>query len=269
LDAADHDRNLTFLKLGGSLLTEKGQEATARSAAIDRLAGEISDALQADPHLRLLIGHGSGSFGHPPASRFGTRAGVRSDQDWHGFVEVWRMASALHRIVLDALKNASIAALSFPPSCSVITRNGELITIASDPIEASLSNGLVPVVMGDVVFDTEIGGTILSTEQIFLALTPPLKPRRILLAGAEVGVYAQYPAQGEPLSVLRERDLGGITLMGSEHSDVTGGMADKVQQAFALLRLDPTLEIRIFSPERPGSLRAALLSEPMGTRVQP
>jgi isopentenyl phosphate kinase len=268
VDTQDNHRRLTFLKLGGSLLTEKDREATARQVVIERLAGEIGEVLQADSQLQLLLGHGSGSFGHPPAKRHRTREGVHSDEEWQGFLEVWRKANALHSIVMTVLTKAGIRALSFPPSSSATTVNGEVESIASDPIAAALTRGMVPVVMGDAVFDSKLGGTILSTEQVFLALAPYLKPTRILLAGAETGVYAHYPPKGEPLKTVKRDELEGIMLQGSPHADVTGGMADKVEKALSLLEIDPEMDVRIFSAEQPGALRSALVGEPLGTQIQ-
>ena len=58
---------LIFLKLGGSLLTDKTRPQALRPDVLGRLAGEIAAALAARPALWLLIGHGSGSFGHVAA----------------------------------------------------------------------------------------------------------------------------------------------------------------------------------------------------------
>ena len=54
---------VTLLKLGGSLITDKNQNATLRPDVLARLASEIYAALEQKPQP-LLIGHGSGSFGH-------------------------------------------------------------------------------------------------------------------------------------------------------------------------------------------------------------
>ena len=80
--------NLIFLKLGGSLITDKSNAHTARPDVLRRLAAEILTALDAQPDLRLVIGHGSGSFGHIPAHRYHTRVGVRTASEWAGFIEV-------------------------------------------------------------------------------------------------------------------------------------------------------------------------------------
>jgi len=70
---------LVFLKLGGSLLTDKTQVEAVQEDALRRVAGEVSRACQDAPHLRLLLGHGSGSFGHVAARQHGTRAGVQGE----------------------------------------------------------------------------------------------------------------------------------------------------------------------------------------------
>ncbi len=57
-------RELVFLKLGGSLITDKNQRYTARLDRLSHLADEIRTALTDLPDLRLVLGHGSGSFGH-------------------------------------------------------------------------------------------------------------------------------------------------------------------------------------------------------------
>ena len=56
---------LIFLKLGGSLITNKNIPFSARKDTLRRLAAEISEALDTNPELKLLIGHGSGLATQP------------------------------------------------------------------------------------------------------------------------------------------------------------------------------------------------------------
>jgi isopentenyl phosphate kinase len=112
-DQKNSRNKLVFLKLGGSLITEKNEPSTPRIAVLDRLAAEIAQALDAEPGLRLLVGHGSGSFGHVPAREYQTKNGVYSKRGWQGFIKVWRQAYALNRIVVEALSKKRL-----PCSCS-------------------------------------------------------------------------------------------------------------------------------------------------------
>jgi isopentenyl phosphate kinase len=256
-----------FLKLGGSLITDKTLPETPRLEAIRRLAEEISRARSQLPELQLLIGHGSGSFGHIVAARYGTHRGASSKEDWAGFAEVWSVAGRLNRLVVDALRAAGLPAMAFPPSSSVIAEAGEIVEMAVEPIRSALEAGLVPVVAGDVAFDRRRGSTIVSTERVFFHLARSLRPTRLLLAGIERGVYADYPANTQLLPAITEKDLPGIALAGAATTDVTGGMADKVLQALRLAQELPGLEVRIFSGEEPGRVSDALLGGTPGTLV--
>lgn len=262
-----HPYSLVFLKLGGSLITEKAQPHTARPQVIARLAEEIVAALQADPGLRLVLGHGSGSFGHVPAKKYGTRQGVRTLEQWHGFVEVWREAVALNRIVVDVLQDAGLPALVFSPAASITAHNGRIVDWNLVPLRKALGASLLPVVYGDVIFDEVLGGTILSTEDLFAYLAVHLKPGRILLAGLEPGVWADFPACKRLIPEISHRTLPQVksSLGGSAATDVTGGMSSKVTEMLSLIEHIPGLEALIFSGEVPGQMQQALLGGSPGT----
>ena len=258
---------MIFLKLGGSLITEKANPETPRLDMLRRLAQEIADARHIDPALRLLIGHGSGSFGHAAASRHATQHGASTPEQWLGFVEVWRSANRLNRIVVDALSDAGLPVLSFPPSASALARSGEVTELADLPIQRALGHGLIPLVQGDVAFDSIQGACILSTERVFTWLAPRLRPGRILLVGAEAGVFSDFPANTNLLPQVSQHDLAQQRVGASAEVDVTGGMAEKVRFALEWARVDPAVEIRIFSGEEPGHLRSVLLGGRAGTQV--
>ena len=292
---------LVFLKLGGSLITDKAVPHTLRPEVLSRLAQEIAGARQANPALRLLLGHGSGSFGHVPARQYGTRQGAHTPEQWRGFAQVWLEANALNRLVVDALVEAGLPAISFPPSASVTACDGQVAAWDLTPLRAVLEAGPLPVVQGDVIFDTARGGTILSTEEIFEHLARHLQPARLLLAGIEPGVWKIFPPSSPNLFPLKgegeiNRNLSVLgrkaaqntqisdlvfpeitpdnftevlpALGGSQATDVTGGMASKVRQMLALVQALPGLEVLIFSGLKPGLVREALLGGMEGTKIR-
>jgi isopentenyl phosphate kinase len=260
---------MIFLKLGGSLITDKALPETPRLDILRRVAHEIAAARTSRPDLQILLGHGSGSYGHQAASRYRTHLGAASEMDWRGFAEVWRVANLLNRLVVDAMLEAGLPAISFPPSASAIADEGEIVSLADEPIARALSVGLLPVVAGDVAFDRKRGSTIVSTERVFARMANALHPSHLLLAGVEPGVFADYPANTRVFDRLRGADLGPTTLAGPAATDVTGGMADKVRHAMAMARALPGLQVRIFSGVEPGAVQAALSGEPIGTLVVP
>ena len=260
---------LIFLKLGGALITDKAQPHTPRLQVIERLAGEIAAAQAEDTGLHILLGHGSGSFGHFPASQYKTRLGVKSAEEWRGFVEVWREAAGLNHLVMRALERAGLPALVFPPSAMLIAHQGKVASWDLDPLRHALEVGLLPVIYGDVVFDTQLGGTILSTEDLFAHLAGYIQPAGLLLAGNQPGVWADFPENTRLLPEITPTSYPhiGSGLSGSAAIDVTGGMAGKVRRVISLVEALPGLRASIFSGEIPGNLRRALLGEALGTQV--
>jgi len=258
---------LIFLKLGGSLITEKSRPYTARLEKIDELVQQISVYMQKDPAMRLVLGHGSGSFGHQAASRFNTRQGVSSHAEWAGFAEVWYQASALNRLVVEALHRSGLPAVTFSPFASVTAHDGKVFIWDTFPLKSALSNGLLPVIHGDVVFDEVRGGTILSTEALFIYLARELKPDRILLAGLETGVWADFPRRMDLIRSITPADPPQqLTALGKANApDVTGGMRSKVTDMLALVAQVHGLEVLIFSGEEPQTLGRALHGENPGT----
>jgi isopentenyl phosphate kinase len=261
--------SLQLLKLGGSLITVKTQPRTPRLDVLRRLAKEIAVIWNQNPGMRLIIGHGAGSFGHVSAKKYGTRQGVHTPEEWLGFAEVWWDASALNRLVMEALRESGLPAIALPPSASVIAREGQVERWDLAPLQAALQAGLLPVVFGDVIFDTFWGGTILSTEDLFAHLARQLHPTRLLLAGIEMGVWADYPINSQLIEEITPQNLSDVApaLGGSAGTDVTGGMASKVQEMLGLVQEIPGLEVLVFSGERPGLVREALCGAKVGTML--
>jgi isopentenyl phosphate kinase len=275
-------KELFFLKLGGSLITDKTQPYTPLLDVMDDIALQIATTLQTQPNLRLVIGHGAGSFGHVAASEYKTRDGYprpsplihrerdeNEDNYWKGFAEVWYQASSLNRYVMKALHKANVRAISLPPSSSVIASEGKVSVWETTPIRMALSSRIVPVIFGDVVFDEIRGGTILSTEDLFMHLARALSPERILLAGLEAAVWEDFPARTKKIEKITSGTFNEISagVGKAEGADVTGGMESKVKLMLALVENNPELSIQIFSGTEPGHIVRALTGETLGTLI--
>ncbi len=260
-------KTLVFLKLGGSLITDKHNPRTARIEVIERIVMEIKSALEQDPNLQVLLGHGSGSFGHFSGKKHKTRKGVTSQKDWLGFAEVWYDAASLNQLVIGSLQDAGLSPVSFPPSAGIFSSNREVTSWDLMPIRSALEKRLLPVVFGDVVFDSILGGTILSTEDLFVHLAMNLHPERILLAGQDPGVWQDFPKCSQLFEKITPSDRAKLerTVSQSQAPDVTGGMADKVEQMLSLIEAIPKLDCLIFSGEKPGSIKNTLLGQDLGT----
>jgi len=259
-----------LVKLGGSLITDKSRRSTPRPDVLARLADETEAALRLSPSLRLILGHGSGSFGHWEASKHHTRDGVATPDEWQGFARVSAAALALNRIVTGVFSQAGVPVMSLQPSALGHASGGQITHFEERPIRLALDHGLVPLVFGDVAFDDTQGGTILSTEDIFVYLASRFSAKWLLLLGNAPGVLGRG---GEPVPLITPESYPKMQryLSGSENIDVTGGMGDKVAQVIALVERCPELRVRIMGGTHPGSLREALTDPagyPHGTCIQ-
>ena len=258
---------LIFLKLGGSLITEKGRRERAKKETIRRAAREVREALE-EGSFRLLLGHGSGSFGHYPARKYGVREGLGEGEFW-GFAETGAVAARLNRLVTDVFLEEEVPVISLQPSASAWCRGGRLVALEVKPISEALAQGLVPLLYGDVAFDEQQGATIISTEEIFVYLAERLSPARIILAGEVGGVYAGDPHR-DPRAPLLERispsDLPRLerVLSGSSQVDVTGGMLSKVRLMCGLVEGFPSLQVRFISGKEEGLIKRTLLDPGLG-----
>ncbi|NNJ10491.1 isopentenyl phosphate kinase family protein [Chloroflexales bacterium ZM16-3] len=253
----------TFIKLGGSVITDKSGREAADLPLITRLAHEIAQARAARPNLRLIIGHGSGSFGHHYAAKYGVHRGLAADADWMGFALTAGAALRLNRIVVDALLAANIPAVEIQPSAALRSGGSQVIAWDTASVGVALSHSLIPVIHGDVAFDSQQGSAIISTEQLLahLALATDLRPSRIILVG-EDAVYTADPrvdlhAERIPLITADNIDAVLHGASGSHAVDVTGGMRSKLDLMWRLVQATPGLEVRLIGT-RPGLLAAAL-----------
>jgi len=258
---------LTFLKLGGSLITDKDKPYTPRLDKLKSLALEIKSVLDSDPGLLLILGHGSGSFGHTAAKKHGTRDGVQTPEQWQGFAEVRFQAAELNRFVMESLFHAGVAAIPFSPSASMVSKNRKVTSHNIMAIRKSLEAHILPVVHGDVAFDEALGGTILSTEDVFTFLADQFPTARILLAGIEAGVWEDFPARTKLVKQIQLSDYEKMRsgIGGSASTDVTGGMKAKVEEMLQLIQKHANLTAQIFSAEEEGHLARALAGENVGT----
>lgn len=260
---------VVLVKLGGSLITEKSREETARPEVIARLAGEIARAAAAIPD-RVIVGHGSGSFGHVAASRSGIASGLRSAEQLPGVSLTQDRAAALNRQVIAALLEAGALPFSLAPSSAVIAASGRPVAFADEPLLLALERGLLPVLYGDVVLDRDWGVSIASTEKLFDLLVRSLLAhgfavRRVVWLGETDGLW---DAERRTIPRVSAGSFAqAVQAIGSPSgTDVTGGMLHRLESALALARLGvPSL---LANGLTPGLLESALRGDEVpGTEV--
>lgn len=258
-----------FLKLGGSLVTDKDDPYTARLKVIRSIGRQIRRAMGENPGLRLLIGHGSGSFGHTAATDVGFVEGDRTAYNPAGFQMIWLAAQKLNRVVVNEFNKIGLPVISCPPSAAIDSAAKKILAWNTGPIRNALNQGLLPLIFGDAVLDSRFGGVIYSTEEQFLYLMDEFNPDLILLAGKEEGVWADFPQRQKLLTRISNDDFSRVrsSIEQSQSVDVTGGMLKKVQLMLKAKEKLPSVRIFIFSGEKPDGIYQCLTENCSGTAI--
>ena len=255
--------NLILVKLGGSLITDKTKPFTPRLDVIERLAREIHEARR-EGRIKIIVGHGGGSFPHKPAKDYRINEGIIDDDSYKGISLVQDAASKLNRIIVNSLINAGENAVSVQPSAGFIAEDGRIKEWYLQPIKEILKHNMLPVPYGDVALDTKKGCTIISTEEILNYLARNIGSRRIILAGLTDGVFDKDPTKYSDVKKIPEinsRNFEKIKkyLGGSAGIDVTGGMLHRVSRTFELTKYG--VETEIINGDKIGCLKKALLGD--------
>ena len=264
-------KELILVKLGGSLITDKTKPFTPRLDIIKRLSREIHEARK-EREIKLIIGHGGGSFPHKPASDYRTNKGIISKESYKGISLVQDAASQLNRIIVNSLIGAGENAVSVQPSAGFIAENGRIKEWYLKPMKEMLKHGLLPVPYGDVALDVKKGCSIISTEEVLNYLARQLDSKRIILVGITDGVFNKDPNKYSDAKLIPEINSKNYEdikkyLGGSVGIDVTGGMLHRVNRIFELVKFG--VEAEIINGEKEGNLKRALLGEKvLGTLVR-
>ncbi len=250
---------LVFLKLGGSAITDKTRAETPNPNVIRDAARAVLLAREKNPDLRILFGHGSGSFGHFTAKKWG----YGQKDNWRAYAETSASAARLNRLVADIFLEENVPVVSMQPSASARTRDGELIHLDAANIRAALEHNLLPLIYGDVAFDETREMAIVSTDAMFAYLAPILHPARIVYTTAVNGIYTADPNKHPDAELIREITPALFqeirAHVGESHGyDVTGGMLDKLARSVALVQQFPALDIFVIPAQRENILNALL-----------
>lgn len=219
---------LVYVKLGGSLLTDKARPVSLNYSALESAACIIKKSIEAG--VKLVLGNGGGSFAHHVVLK-------HRDKDFRDLLVLCqRSTRLLNRIVVDYLVENGIRATSVQTS-SVVYYNeiAQELKVFSNSIKKLVENDIVPVVYGECI--PKPGGLIIvSTEHVFRLLAREIRPSRIVLLTDVDGVYTCDPKKcSNPVLVRRitRENLNDVLLLlkSSSGGDATGGMYEKVRTA--------------------------------------
>ncbi|WP_458456364.1 isopentenyl phosphate kinase [Methanobrevibacter sp.] len=255
---------MIILKIGGSILTEKdSNESEVNTKSLKRIASEIKASLDKS-FKELIIVHGAGSFGHPPAKKY--RIGEEFDESEYpekriGFCETQNAVKKLNMYICEAFIEEGLPVVAVPASSFMRATNKRITHGNLDLFKKYLNKGFIPVIYGDVVLDDELEICVISGDQLIQYLAKNLNPESVILGTDVDGVYNKNPKTHDDaiffdkFSSIEDLD----TLEGTTNIDVTGGMVGKIKELLYLADLG--IESKIINAEVENNIYKVLENE--------
>jgi len=235
---------MMVIKAGGSVITRKGSDPVFDHVVSARLAKTLSRLNEP-----FVIVHGSGSFGKPPARRYGYLSG-RIRPGTAPLAAIKASLLELHSLFITGLVSGGVNAVSCPGCACFSLDAGRPRLRARGTILDWLVRGFVPVINSDIF---PCGGgrfRVISSDALLAELCAELSPELAVFftdtpglldgAGSVIGSLSRAP-----LLKLRRS-------VPPSPQDVSGGMRGKMME-LALINAGG-VDAAILDGRRPGEL---------------
>lgn len=254
--------NLTIVKLGGSVITNKASTPPEINRSnLVRIAEELKNY-----GGRLIIVLGGGAHGHQSAHSHGyADSSTPPNQLLKGIPHVRHNMSILALEVETILSNAGIPGVVIAPFSASWLSNGSIVKFPLKLIQKSLDAELVVITHGDVCYDEVLGASILSGDTIAVHIAEKLSAAALYLGTDVDGVFEDNPRinpQAKLIPVIDKSNMKEVLQKSgpSSATDVTGGMTKKLKELFKISSTGT--EIAIFNLTAPNRLSDLLLGTP-------
>jgi len=247
---------MILVKLGGSVITDKGRYCTFDPDTTGRLAEEIASAGQ-----EVILVHGAGSFGHMLAKEHRLHLGISDVSQLLGASKVMSDVRELDLEVCRRMSAKGLPVVPLPPSTCAVMKDGALRHLDLDAFKAYLELGMVPVTFGDVVRDEVKGLSICSGDQLMAALAGEFRPSKVIFVTDVDGVFTADPTKDPDARLIRTVDEKVLDALPrtERNVDVTGSIFAKIRYMIEMASL--TGECLVLNGKVPGRLEAAIRGE--------
>lgn len=252
------------MKLGGALITSLAPGPDARPeldhALVTEGAKEVVDCGQP-----TVLVHGTGTFGKPPARKFGYLDGRLRTEQYAVVTEVSTLLARMELELLECVQDAGLHPLRLPVSSLAHYVDGEARLHGAGLVRQLLAHGITPVIGGNFAWG-EDGFVVYSSDSIAVDLAVALQARSLVMATRAPGVQRNFGETEEIFEQLEAADTALIDSIAPALDDVSGGMRVKIANGARAARCGiPTF---IVDGRLAGNLAASLDGHPMsGTRL--
>ncbi len=231
---------MKIVKIGGSLITDKGEYKKFNKNLAEKILSEISGE-------KLILVHGGGSFGHIASKKYGL-PGKINETTLRGCSIVKNDMALLNNHIISIMVENGMNGIGFSP---YHLWNGSEFDYK--PVVKSFELGQIPVIYGDAYIDRdEI--KIRSGDDIMVDLARIFKPESAIFFSDVDGVFDRDPKKYKDAKLIRRFKNESISFAGIEN-DVTGGMMKKFHSMMECREMGvKTYLINGQYPERIGDL---------------
>ena len=217
---------MILIKLGGSVITDKGEYKKFRKDVVSRLCKEIKASGK-----DVIIVHGAGSFGHILAKEFELNEGYKRKEQIDAVAKVSLDVRELNNLVIAELIASGIPAVSIPTGSCFVMDDGELLMNDSEILQRYIELNIAPVMFGDVVLDRKKGFGICSGDKIMECLSDIFSPDMVIFVSDIDGLYDRDPKVTKDAKLITSVNENVFENIPAETTvaDVTGGVHAKMR----------------------------------------
>jgi isopentenyl phosphate kinase len=257
-------KELTVLKLGGALITDKSKPYSFRAEILQSAAREIRECMDDGLIESLVLVQGVGSFGHPPVLEHKLHKGFAGPHQLLPLSWTQAKVAELRTLVVQALYHAGIPVCLMYPSSMMLADKTRITEHFLKPLTGFMNFGMVPLIGGDILIDTSMGFSVASGDPMLTLIAREYGAKRIIYASDVSGIYDSDPKVNPNAQLFDSIDLSNldeaIERMGRAGvEDASGAMQGKVASIEPISDLIKNgLEVSILSMMEYGSLKALL-----------
>ena len=209
---------MILIKLGGSIITNKGKPQSARRKTIDNILKQIKKINEP-----MILVHGGGSYGHYWSMKYSMHT-KPARYSLKGLSVVKNSMIELDKIILNSATKNKLNTYSLPPTDFM--SGNKPIKNKIQKIGEIAKSGLVPVTYGDALWYGQKKSYILSGDVIMTTIGKILKPRLSIFVLDVDGVYSDTKSKKLIYDLKKEKPT-----ISKNKMDVTGGMTRKITEA--------------------------------------
>ena len=142
---------ITILKLGGSIITEKlNRQPRIRKAVVKQLAKELKLFIKRFPKTRIILLHGAGSFGHPLVYRYKLLERPLTGSRLLNFSETVRSMRQMANLLTGIFLSSGLPVLPLQASAVLNEKNSVMFLSNLNQLKQIIDIGFIPLLGGDM-----------------------------------------------------------------------------------------------------------------------